>query len=329
MAYIKLKDIALKAGVSVNTVSRALHDKPDIGTATKRRIREIADAMGYIPNQSASNLRSSHTDAVGIIVTHLNNAFFSQILQGMNDALVPTGHTILTLASNEDPLREQELLKTLYANRIGGLLIVPARDLAGKIDYDTIKTPHIVIVRPGKANSQNYFVTDSLLSGKLAARRFIDTGRKQPAYIGYNMPVSCNENRLIGFRSELAARGVALEEYNILLCDALAGEAYTATLDLLERSPAIDSLFVYNDQMAIGVLRALQDRGRMVPDDISVIGHDDIQESRFYSPALTSIRVPQYELGFQSASCLLDILGGKAATTHRVTYKPELIIRET
>lgn len=329
MHYVRLKDIAERAGVSINTVSRALKDKADIGGDTKDRIKKIAEEMGYIPHATASGLRSNHNKTIGVVVTHLDNTFYSQILQGINDTLSESGYTILVLSSNEDLGKEERIIKTLYSNRVAGLIIVPARDMVSTIDYDKLKVPHINIVRKGLVNTQSYFITDSRMSGHIAARKIASEGRKHPWYIGYSLPVSCNHQRLEGFKEELEKNNLHLRKENILLCKSTAEEANKGVASLLKGKKNIDSLFVYNDHMAFGVLRALHEAGVRVPGDISVIGHDDIAEAPFFVPSLSSIRVPTYELGFESASCLLDVIEGRQSVSRRVIYNPEPVIRET
>ena len=112
MSYVRLKDIAEKAGVSINTVSRSLKDKPDISAGTRERVKRIADELGYIPHANASGLRSNTTNTIGVVITHINNAFFSRILQGISDAISNYGYTIMTLSSNEDIAKEKKLFVT-------------------------------------------------------------------------------------------------------------------------------------------------------------------------------------------------------------------------
>ncbi|MEW5816228.1 MAG: LacI family DNA-binding transcriptional regulator [Spirochaetota bacterium] len=329
MAYVRLKEIAERANVSINTVSRALKDKHDIGIKTKKRIHSIAEELGYIPHATASSLRSKCNRTIGVVITHLDNAFFSSILQGINDAIVNHGFTILTLSSNEDPETEQRILRTLAANRVAGIIFVPSQDLRNVIDYDNLRAPHISIVRRGPANTLNYFITDSYRSGVIAARYFLKKDRKNPAYIGYFMPVSCNKSRFEGFRDELKENGILLKEKQICLCDSNPDEAYKTTKTIIKSVKEIDSIFVYNDQMAFGVLRALYDLGVHIPQDISVLGHDDIAEARHFIPSLSTVRVPKYKLGFESASCLVELIQEGKGVSKNVVYNPELIGRET
>ncbi len=329
MAYVRLKDIALKAQVSINTVSRALHDKNDISPKTKQRIRKIADELGYIPDQGAAWLRTREKRTIGVIITHMDNAFYARILQGIHDAVSQLGYTMLALGSNESLEQEKHALISLGANRAAGLIIVPSQDLINTLNYDKIHVPHITIVRKGNLNTQSYFITDSYTSGALAAKHFAFQGRRHPAYIGFDSMVSCNRDRLSGFRDSLESSGISLSKDAVISCEATMEASYQAARNLIEKHPAVDALFVYNDHMAIGVLRALHDLKVQIPGDISVIGHDDIDEAAMLIPALTTVRVPKYSLGYESASSLIHLIEQKDNFTKMISYTPELIIRET
>lgn len=330
MQYVRLKDIAARAGVSINTVSRALKGKLDISQATIRRVRSIAEEMGYVPDAAAASLRSRSVRAVGVIVTYMDNAFFARILQGISDAISAQGYTIITLASNEDLDRETGILRLLTTYRVAGILLVPARDLVSRFDYDGLRVPHITIVRRGSLTTQSYFVTDSRSAGVLAARHALARGRRHPAYLGFALPVSCNQSRQEGYLQTLRQAGLSVGEKQLRLCGATADEAYGAVTDWFREKPRIDFLFVYNDQMALGALRALYDLGVRVPDDVSVLGHDDIEAARHHTPSVSTIRVPKYRLGYESASCLMGLVRqGREGSKTAMVYEPELVARET
>ncbi|MBI9100944.1 MAG: LacI family DNA-binding transcriptional regulator [Spirochaetales bacterium] len=329
MAYIKLKDIAKKANVSINTVSRALNNKSDIGDDTKIRIRRIADEMGYILNASASRLRSKENRMIGVIITHIDNAFYARILQGINDAISEKEYTMLALSSGENLEKEKSLLKTLVSNRVAGTIIVPSQDMINSLDYDNIGVPHITIVRKGNKNTRSYFISDSFQSGIKAAEYFIQQGCSHSAYIGFNLPVSCNRDRVNGFIKGLRDAEVILKENRIIHCDATPQAAYNAATEFLKNDKQIDSLFVYNDSMALGVIRAAHDLKIRIPEDIRILGHDDVAESRYYIPSLSTIRVPKYRLGYDSASELMALINDNKAPEKYVSYLPELIIRES
>lgn len=329
MTYITLKDIAVRANVSVNTVSRALKGRSDISIKTQERIRRLADELGYIPNATASRLRSGKHRMIGVVITHIDNSFYARILQGINDAVSETGYTILALGSGEDLEREREILRTLGANRVAGMIIVPSRDRENTLDYDRLGVPHITIVRKGNRNTRSYFINDSYKSGVLAANHFGSVGCRNPAYLGFDLPVSCNEEREKGYRRTLEGLSIPLLAHRIVHCRATERAAYEATKDLLQRDPNIDSLFAYNDLMAMGALRAIHDQGLRIPEGIRLLGHDDVAAAPFYIPALSTIRVPKYRLGYESAKELVELIGDSGFPEKRLVFEPELIVRET
>jgi LacI family transcriptional regulator len=329
--YVTLRDIATRAGVSVNCVSRALKDRDDIGDATKARIKAIADELGYIPHAAASNLRSGASKSIGVIVTRIDNAFFSRILQGVSDCVSERGYTVLTLSSNEDVEAERRAITLLSAYRVSGMLVVPANDLKSDLDYDSIPAPHIQIVRPGKARSGVYFISDSRRSGELAAERLLATGRRKLAYLGFGTPVSCNLERQRGFSELIRKTGVGFGAGRMRSCDATSEAAFEAMSRWIEEGFDADGLFAYNDAMAFGAMRAFADAGVRVPDDVSVVGHDDVEVAQSFIPRLTTVQVPKYRLGLESARALLELIepGPEASLPQKVVYEPELVVRET
>jgi LacI family transcriptional regulator len=329
MGYVRLKEIAERASVSINTVSRALKDRPDISESTKEKIRQIANELGYIPNVSASRLRSKQNRMIGVVLTYLDNNFYARILEGINTAFSEKGYTILTLSSQEELENEQKLLKTLVANRVAGMIIVPSQDLVNTMDYDDLGVPHITIVRKGNRNTRSFFISDSYESGRLAAGYFRSRDCRSPAYIGFDKPVSCNRDRLSGFRESLNDAGILLKKERTLLSAATAKDAYEAAKMLFTTDRAVDAVFVYNDVMALGVLRAMHEHGIVPKKDMLLLGHDDIDNSRFYTPALSTIRVPKYRLGYDAGIELIGLMENSETPERNVIYRPQLVERET
>ena len=330
MRYVRLKDIAEQAGVSINTVSRALKSKGDISEDTTKRIRDIADDLGYVPHAAAASLRSKATKTIGVIVTYLDNPFYARLLKGVSDALGEYGYTVMTWENGENIAKERHILTLLASNRVAGVLIVPASNLENNFDYDGLKTRHLTIVRKGTLNTQSYFILNSFKSGQLAADHFIRTGRKKPAFLGVDLPISCDRERLAGYKEGLEAAGLRVGPHNIRKIPPSSQDAYLAVKAWMEEKPDIDALFVYNDQLAFAVLRALRDLGVSVPGEIAVVSHDDVDSARYFNPSLTTIRVPKYKLGFESAECLIKMIQHpEREVDNQRIYEPELIVRES
>lgn len=329
MGYVRLKDIAEEAGVTVTAVSRALKNKKDIGEATRKRIQKIADDMGYIPDTHASRLRSNANRTVGVVVTYLDNFFYNRILMGITDALAKAGYTPIIFSNQEDREREEGILKTLAANRVAGALIVPAADMVNQNSYGRFKFPCVTIVRRKSGESLSSFVNDSEKGGALVGGNLAGEGRRHPVYIGVDLPISCNRSRLKGFGDALDRAGIPLEKSRILDSRLSLSETYQLTRSLIKRDGKIDGVFVYNDNLAFAVIRALVDAGVKIPQDVRVYGHDDVKEAQFSIPSLSTIKVPKYKLGFESASALVKLIEEGSAPVAARTYEPKLILRES
>jgi LacI family transcriptional regulator len=265
-----------------------------------------------------------------VIVTFLDNPFYARILKGVNDALAEYGYTAMTWENGEDITKERHILKLLASNRVAGVLIVPASNLENDFNYDRLKTQHLTIVRKGTLNTQSYFILNSFKSGQLVGDHFLQAGRKNVAFLGVDLPISCNERRLAGYTERLEDAGLPIPSQNIRSIRPSSQDAYQSIQTWMKEKPDIDALFVYNDQLAFGVLRALHDLGIKVPDDIAVVSHDDVDSAQFFNPSLTTIRVPKYNLGFESAECLINMIQHteKEVDNQRV-YEPALIVRES
>jgi LacI family transcriptional regulator len=176
-----------------------------------------------------------------------------------------------------------------------------------------------------------YYIADSGKSGEIAAEYLVNKGRRKLAYLGFEKPVSCNQNRMDGFLCKAAALKAVLGQDSIRACEASTEAAFQTMKAWLNDGFNFNGLFVYNDAMAFGAIRALVDSGRKVPGDISIIGHDDIETAQFFIPRLTTIHVPKYSLGYDSASALLEQIEGRKsalAPAHTI-YEPRLVARET
>ncbi len=333
--YVTLRDIADHAKVSVNTVSRALKNRSDIGKETKERIQKVAKEIGYVPHVAAAHLRGGGMKSIGVIVTHIDNPFFSRILQGISDCVTKQGYTMLILSSDEDVDKELRHIQVLSAYRVSGMLIAPANDLSRELDFARINVPHIQIVRPWKAKEAHYFISDTMQSGVLAAERFIAMGRKKMAYLGFDLATSCNNDRQVGFVKTLKKARLPFNENSLRTCESSSELAYEAMKTWINDGFNAEGLFVYNDMMAFGVLRALSDAGIRVPEDVSVIGHDDIEVASCFVPRLTTIQTPKHRLGYESAEALLKLIRTNKGDlmvkrlAQNVIYEPILLVRET
>jgi len=284
--------------------------------------------LGYIPHANASGLRSNITNTISVVISYINNSFFSWILQGISAAISNYDYFIMTLNSIEDIAKEKNLFVPLTSNRVEGIFIIPSRNLENSINYDEITVPYLSIVRKENPNTHDYFTIDSYRSGQLAVDFFLGSGRRHPAYIGYGLPVSCNRAKLEGFRGSFRKGGVDLSTGAICTCNSTANGACESAHALFESGSEVDSIFVNNDQMAFEVLRAPYERRLRIPDDVSMFCHDDIAESKHFIPSLSTLPVFKYHLSYESAEYLVDKIRNEDASSKSVIHNPEFIVKE-
>lgn len=327
-----MRDVAREAKVSVNTVSRALSDKPDIGEETKARVKKIAKEMGYTRNVLASNLRHRSTKVVGVIVSDNANPYFAGVIKGIEDVLRENGYQMILCNTGEDPALEKDAVRTLLEKQVDGLLIVPVEK---EIDHLEVllnmEVPAVFLCRRIQGLRANYVLNDDVLGGYLAAKH-IAKFKERPVFILCGPLSICNaRDRLIGYKKALLEVGTPIDESRVSCGNITLQDGYRNMLDILRNvSPPI-SVLCFSDYVAIGALRAIKEAGLGVPEHVSIVGYDDIEFASCLPVALTTIDHPRYSIGKYGAEMLLEIIEGKRLPKEfvEVILKPELIIRES
>jgi LacI family transcriptional regulator/LacI family repressor for deo operon, udp, cdd, tsx, nupC, and nupG len=307
---ITIKDIARQAGVTHATVSRALHASPLISSETSERIRKIAAELGYQPSAAARSLKTNRSQAVGVILSHIADPFFSEILQGIDDIAQQHGYSLFIAASQRSPARERAIVKTMREHRVDGVIICSTPFSAEQsrllLSYDI----PIVVINNQSAEDYRYSIYhDDLAGSQAVTQHLIDLGHQRIAYLGNAFSGRTNQERLSGFQAQMQAAGLPLPEgfvHEVAGSDpeqGLSGAGHF--LALPERPTAI---FCFNDLLATGLLRGLHQAGLSVPRDCSVAGFDNIAASAYTQPPLTTFDQPKREIGIQAAQLLLDLL---------------------
>ncbi len=307
---ITIKDVAKQAGVSHSTVSRALHDSPLISEATVERIRQIANEMGYFPSATARSLRTNRSHALGVIVSNIDDPFFSEILQGIEEMAQENGYSMLMAASQRDPEREQVIVQDMRERHVDGLIICStsfsAKQRHKLLEYGI----PIVMVNNQAAEEYRYSIYhDDVDGSRQATQHLINLGHQHIAYLGNSLSGRTTLDRLTGFRQEMDAAGLPIPAEYIHEVPGGRAEDGLASLDhfinLLQPPTAI---FCFNDMLAIGLLNGLQMAGIRVPEDISVVGFDNIVFSAYTNPPLTTLDQPKRYIGAEAARLILGLL---------------------
>jgi len=331
MNYLKLKDIAEKAHLSVSTISKALNGRHDVNNATREKVLQIANELGYIPDRAAVSLRKKETYTVGIIVEDNSNPFWSEVLRWIEKMAKERGYHLLFANTNRDYKSEVDSIKIFLERRLDGLLIVPTEvSYEDLIDLSNKSIRFVVMGRDIKNLKVSMVYTDDVYGGYIAVKHLIERGCKKIAFIGAQRYNSSSKLRYEGYRKALEEHEIKIDDDLVKFNDDLQGsfslevdKSYNSLLSLIKKGVHFDGVFAYNDVMAFGVLRALNESHFSVPNDVKIIGYDDILYSSIISPKLTTIRTNKKLLGETAFTLLFE------PTIRKVPLAGELVVRET
>jgi LacI family transcriptional regulator/LacI family repressor for deo operon, udp, cdd, tsx, nupC, and nupG len=327
---VSLHDIAREAGVSHSTVSRALRDSALISADVRARIHAIAAELGYVPNAVAQSLQGSRTRAVGVLVTTISDPFFTDVVAGMEAAARPAGYSLLLTATHNDPVLERQGFAEFRRRRVDGFVLASSR---GMPDRDAFTGCPLVLVNSAAtrvAADVHAVAVDDRAGARMAMDHLIALGHRCIGYLGAVSRAASNRRRRAGYRDALRAAGIAFDEDLCLdapsfdaepEADVAAGCAYAP--QLLARG--VTAIFCYNDMIAIGALQACRALRVAVPQQISIVGFDDVSPARYCTPELTTVHQPRAQLGAAAMQLLFDLLDGRAARNR--TLEPQLVVR--
>jgi LacI family transcriptional regulator/LacI family repressor for deo operon, udp, cdd, tsx, nupC, and nupG len=308
-----IKDIARQAGVSHTTVSRALHNSPLISEETTQRIQAIAAELNYHPSFVARSLKTNRTQALGVIVSHIDDPFFSEILQGIDDVAQANGYSLFIAASQHDFGREKAIIQTMREHRVDGVILCSpryAREQGHPLYLSDI--PLVAINNQAMDDYPFSIYHDDVDGARQACEHLIGLGHRQIGFLGDATSGRTTQERLAGFQQTMQSADLeSPSEYINLVPGSSALQGYEAVRYFLSLEHRPTALICYNDMMAVGVLKGLHQAGLRVPEDISVTGFDNITVSEYTAPPLTTIDQPKRFLGAEAARMMLDQLNNQ------------------
>ena len=272
---VTLQDIAKRTGVTVNTVSRALKNKPDISPATCKRIQQVAQEMGYVRNYAASSLRSGQTKTLGLILGAMSNPYYAVVADAVHEAASAFGYTLLTLTTREDPEQEMRAVETALSRQVDGILLFPGRDANAAIQrMRETRMPYVLMSRSLGSDMDDCVTCDEDDGGYLATRHLLEAGRRNLAFLCGSEVVYSGEHRLQGFHRACDEFDIPAENRHVAI--NLSPDAIAATLADW-RAQGVDGLFVFCDMEAWNAISSLESAGVEIPRDVAVVGYDNIQ----------------------------------------------------
>lgn len=311
---ITIKDIARQEEVSHSTVSRALRGSPLIAEDTAQRIRQVASELGYLPSAAARSLKTNRSQALGVIVSSIDDPYFSEILQGIEGAAQDSGYSLFMAASQRNAERERHIVQVMREHRVDGVIICSTSFSAEQSQQFLKFGIPIVAVNNQAAEDYRYSIYhDDVDGSRQVTRHLIDLGHRRIAYLGNSLSGRTTLDRLSGFQQEMdTARLTVPPEYIHHVPGGRAEDGLAGLEHFLGLSERPTALVCYNDMMAVGVLKGLQQAGIRVPAEMSVTGFDNIVFTAYTNPPLTTFDQPKQFIGAEAAHLLLDLLQSPA-----------------
>jgi LacI family transcriptional regulator len=330
-----MKDVAALAGVSLGTVSNVVNSPALVSEQTRERVNTAIAKLGWVPNESARQLRAGRSRAIGMVVMDIANPFFTDLVLGAEDYVLERGYTVQVSNSAQHPGRERSHLQLLEQQRVGGVLLAPIRDLDDQVAQLRQRgIPVVILDRASETTDLCSVSVDDVEGGRLAVQHLIDQGHTHIALVGGPGDLQQVRERRMG--AEIARSGhgsVQLLTISTPNLDTESGVAAAFELAMFSPAERPTAVFTANDLLAIGVLQGFVTQGLRVPDDVAIIGYDDISFAASAAVPLSSIRQPRQALGRRAAELLFDEIetsnNGVRHEHQTVRFSPELIVRRS
>ena len=328
MPRVTIADVAREAGVSQQTVSRVINDKGEISHATRDHVTEVIQRLGYRPSSIARGLATRKTMTLGLVVPDIANPFFAEIVRGADQAAHEAGYSLLLGNAFEEPRREADVLYTLEEKRVDGIVLCSSRLSEDKLDEFCAQQPAVVLVnRSSQQPNVGTVRVDDAAGAHMAVRHLAASGRRAIGFLAGPPNSRSGQERARGYAAALTEAGLAHDPDLCVPCTPILEGGRQAALDLFTARSDVDALFCYNDLVAAGALQACARLGKRVPDDVAVIGCDDIPLAEMVTPPLTTLHVSQQEIGSAAIKLLLNTINGCANNCREIVLPPQLVIR--
>lgn len=331
MAQPRMQDVAEYAHVSKATVSRVLNHDPRVAEHLRLRVEEAIRVLGYHPNRAARRLRGTSNDVIGLIVTDIQNPYFTSVVRGVEDCAYANEMNIVLCNTDEDPRKQQRYIRVMQAEHVAGLLLVPS-DTTSNEDVLLLRQaniPTILIDRTIPNVEMDAVAVDNVRGAFMATKHLIDLGYRRIAMIGGPAQTTTSKERYQGYEEALRAAGIPVNPPLVHTGDFKINSGYQIVLKMLASAHRPDAIFVANNMMTLGALRALREARVRVPDQMALVGFDDMMWSEELNPPLTAVSQPTYELGQEAVQLLLRRLKNPDAPFRTVTLQTRLMIRES
>ncbi|KZE69319.1 LacI family transcriptional regulator [Fictibacillus phosphorivorans] len=329
-----IRDVAKKAGVSVTTVSRALNGYSDVNEKTRERIKQIAQELSYSPNLLARSLVMKKTKTIGLLVSGLRiegskDNFTFEVLCGVNDCAGELGYELVLISTDSKKQQEKTYKQLCKERKVEGVILQGIKTDDPYLDEVlNSEIACILIDVPMESDSVGYVTTDNIAGAKTAVEHLTKLGHRNIGMVNGHSQAFVSQERLEGYKKALGKNGIRFNENYVVDGAFLEETAEQVTTNLLQKHPEITALFCASDLMAMGAIRAAKQLGKNLPDNLSIVGFDNIILSSYCTPSLSTVAQNRYQLGVEATVLLTNILEGKTAEKSKV-LPTEFIKRES
>lgn len=326
---MNISDVARIARVSISTVSLVLNDKPGVSEETKIRVLGVVEKLNYLPSSIARSLVTKRTISIGLVVPDISDIFYAQLGKIIQNTVSRKRYSMILCNSENNPEKEAAYLDFLKDKRVDGIIMVPGSS-TNSTKVEQIDVPVVFVDRYMKGVDISYVGVDNETGGYEATKHLIKLGHERIGCICGPEGASSSEDRIAGYKKALAESGIELDEVLLRKSDWTIEKGFFATKELLSLKATPTAIFTTSDICAIGVFDALAREGLKIPEDIAVVGFDDIKFAPYLKVPLTTVRQPIEDLGKISAKWLLEKLSSKKkSSSQKVVLNTKLIVRES
>jgi LacI family transcriptional regulator len=333
-APVSIREVAAHAGVAVGTVSNVLNRPDIVAQPTRDRVHAAIKALGFVRNESARQLRAGRSRTIGLVVLDVANPFFTDVARGVEDEASMSGLSVILCNSDEQLPKEIRYLELLEEHRVQGILITPVAGAGERLArLQRRGTPVILVDSRSPSRSQCSVAVDDVLGGDFAVSHLLQAGHERIAYVGGPLGLRQVADRLDGAARALRRVGGTVDDLVMIETAALnvsAGQRAGAAITEMGARQRPTSAFCANDLVALGLLQEMTRRRIRVPDEVAIVGYDDIEFAAAAAVPLSSVRQPRHQLGRTAAQLLLEEALGADGHQHReVIFQPELEVRRS
>ena len=323
-----VKEVARRAGVSLGTVSNVLNRPEVVSEGLRTRVQDAIAELGFVRNESARQLRAGVSRTIAMVVLDVANPFFTDVIAGAEELAERHDSLVVMCNSANSADREARHLRRLDQQRVLGVLLTPVHDAPGAAltEVRGHGTPVVLVDRGAATTGQSSVAVDDVLGGRLAGEHLVSAGHRRLAFVGASTPLRQVEDRLRGVRGAVGAEGT-VEVVAVAGMSVRAGSQAAARILAAPPGERPTAVFCANDLLALGVLNECVRRGVRVPEDLALVGYDDIGFAATASVPLTSVRQPRELLGRTAVELLLAHVGG--APAQQIVFEPELVVRRS